>query len=962
MHTTTRPDASIPDRIETLLRNNPHYWGSRIAHELELAHILTARVPDAAAYSELIDKALTRLEQDAEEAGTVTKQAVTAAEATLSPLSPHMKRYRIVCASHAHIDMNWLWGFAETVSVTLDTFRTILRLMDEYPDFTFSQSQASVYEIVENHDPSLLAEIKRRVAEGRWEVTASHWVEPDKNMPNGESLTRHLLYTRRYLSQLLDIAPERLNLDFVPDTFGHNLNVPEILSDGGIQYLYHCRGHIAGEVYYYQSPSGRRVLCYCEQDWYNSTIRPDFLKTGLSFALHKNIHTALKVYGVGDHGGGPTRRDVERLLDMRGWPLAPEVCFGTFGEFFAAMEAEYPNAPVVTQERNFLFDGCYTTQSRIKAANRVGELRLNQAEALGVMAALAAGTPYDNVAYENAWRKLLFNHFHDILPGSGVISTRECALGYFNDILAFANSRVSQAADAITRRIDTARLLPAEEPGEDIAEGAGAGFNITDFTLPATERGRGKTRLFHVFNPTGYARTEAALITLWDWPYDINRLSVTDPDGNALPAQAINDRRVSAPQDRIGYWGHDYIKVWTEVTCPAYGYATVAVTERPRTEPFIRVAQDLRLDTPIAPVMENDMARVVFNPADLSVVSFTDKQTHTELIDQTQQGAGLRFVMEDAVRGMTAWTVGRTMTDTPAFERVTLRGISNGPVCTRLQFTGYLRASKVDGIITLRRDRLEYLLTVDWFEKGTEDGIPQLNFTVPLAYSSTEMVCDIAYGVVTRTAADRDVPALSFTYAPNTQDKTRPSLMLATKTKYGFRLQNNRLSVDLIRSAIDPDPYPEIGVQQIEFALQPVRDAAPSALLKQAQGYTHPMLVMPPYGKPNPQADLPLTGGFVTAEGGCAVSSVKLAEPVCNDGLPDGDGNNAATHAVIVRLYETDGRNADISLSFARPVKHACLVDANEIERDEPVTLTDGQVRFTLGAYAVCAVKAVLLP
>ncbi len=111
----------------------------------------------------------------------------------------------------------------------------MLDLMNEYPGFTFSQSQASVYRIVEEHDPELLKEIRRRVKEGRWEVTASTWVETDKNMPCGESLARHVLYTKRYLARLFDLEGERLAIDFEPDTFGHSRNVPEILARGGVR-------------------------------------------------------------------------------------------------------------------------------------------------------------------------------------------------------------------------------------------------------------------------------------------------------------------------------------------------------------------------------------------------------------------------------------------------------------------------------------------------------------------------------------------------------------------------------------------------------------------------------------------------------------------------------------------------------------------------------------------------------
>ena len=134
--------------------------------------------------------------------GVLTNTACKEAEAVLMPLKDASKGYEVIFASHAHIDMNWMWGWQETVAITLSTFRIILNLMNEYPGFTFSQSQASVYKIVEEFDPEMMAQIQERIREGRWEVTANAWVENDKNMPDTESLIRHIGLTRKYLHEV----------------------------------------------------------------------------------------------------------------------------------------------------------------------------------------------------------------------------------------------------------------------------------------------------------------------------------------------------------------------------------------------------------------------------------------------------------------------------------------------------------------------------------------------------------------------------------------------------------------------------------------------------------------------------------------------------------------------------------------------------------------------------------------
>ena len=235
----------------------PGRANARILAELEFAlHLSEA---ENGKYDAALEEALDYLLEKQQTEGVLTDQACEEAEEILEPIAEEAKSYELILAAHAHIDMNWMWSFNETVSIVLATFRSILNIMDQYPEFCFSQSQASVYKIVEEYDPELMERIKARIAEGRWEVTASAWVETDKNMPSGESLLRHIQYTREYLSKVWGVKD--FDLDFSPDTFGHSANVPEIDQFGGVKYFYHCRGNARRDVLYrYQAPSGKEVL------------------------------------------------------------------------------------------------------------------------------------------------------------------------------------------------------------------------------------------------------------------------------------------------------------------------------------------------------------------------------------------------------------------------------------------------------------------------------------------------------------------------------------------------------------------------------------------------------------------------------------------------------------------------------------------------------------------------------
>jgi alpha-mannosidase len=322
------------------------YWAERIGAQLRYAKELCAA--GAAEDNGVIKNVEEFLARERAENGALTKAAAQEAEGMLiEQFGTAAKQFTIICAGHAHIDMNWMWRYDETVSITLETFRTVLNLMNEYPEFRFSQSQASVYEIVAKYDPEMLEEIKERVHEGRWEVTAATWVEADKNMPSGESAARHLLYTRGYLAKLLDIPGDGLDLDYEPDTFGHSLTVPEILAKGGVKYYYHCRGYEGHNLYRWQAPSGSSILVYREPHWYLGGVNPDWAYYVPEFCMRHGLNTMLRVYGVGDHGGGPTRRDLERIIEMSSWPVFPNLRFGTYGEFFALAETIQDRLPVV---------------------------------------------------------------------------------------------------------------------------------------------------------------------------------------------------------------------------------------------------------------------------------------------------------------------------------------------------------------------------------------------------------------------------------------------------------------------------------------------------------------------------------------------------------------------------------------------------------------------------------------
>ena len=916
--------------LEHIRALNHSYWAARIAAELTFAANLSA--VRAHKYDALLDETAAALLARARADGAITRGAAEEAEAALAPLSADAKSYKIRCISHAHIDMNWMWGFQETVGVTIDTFRTVLELMREYPSLTFAQSQASTYHIIEQYAPEMLPEIRQRVAEGRWEVTASAWVEADKNMTGSESLARHILYSKKYLSELLSLDPASIRIDFEPDTFGHNVTMPEILADGGVKYLYHCRGYSGHYLYTWRARSGKSVLVYREPKWYNAEIAPDMLCDVPLFCDRYGVDVMLKVYGVGDHGGGPTRRDVERILDMMQWPILPTITFGTYDAFFSELEAFQAKLPVVEEELNYVFTGCYTSQSRIKMANRLSEARAYEADGLLAASALLGG--YDHkTQMEQAWRRILFNHFHDILPGSGVADTRDYALGQFQEAMAAIGASANLAMRQIASQIDTSGIEVAEDKNA-VAEGAGGGFEIgtnSQYLFHAAERGLGRRRIFHLFNTTGQDYDGVVTLTAWDWPYNTGRAVFALPDGTRLARKTL--------AAGSGFWGHRFTKFAVSAHVPAFGYATVTLDEAEPSEPAFASTADPRNEYFASEqiVLENEKLRAVFDRQTMLLLSLTHKASGREMIDDPS--AMFRLITENTRRGMTAWREGEPVRVECLNEagRVRVTEESLGGAYQWIRYEIPFGASRLEVAVSLGEGDsvLTFDTKADFREIGGGGSVPQLSFLAPIAYEPTAYRYDVPFGTIDRPDTAHDVPALSFAAAVAADG---PSAFLVTDTKYGYRGHEQALGVNLIRATYDPDPIPDFGDHHIRLGLGVADDAAPATLFAISDRFNYPVSAI---SVRRSAGRLPLTGSLFSLEGGARVYAVKVPE---------------AGAGLVLRLADVGGEGASYTLRFPKAVAAAELLDVNENVL-AAAAVDGGAVRGAIDPYAVVTLR-----
>ena len=499
-----------------------------------------------------------------------------------------------------------------------------------------------------------------------------------------------------------------MKVDFSPDTFGHSRFVPEIDHFGSVPYYYHCRGLQDDlTLYRFRAPSGSEVLVYKEPYWYNSGICPDNGTGIFEMERRYGLKTGLIVYGVGNHGGGPTRRDLERFMEMKDWPIFPSMRFGTLHEFFGLAETVRERLPVIDHELNAIFSGCYTTQSRIKLANRRAEAALLDSERMSALAHCTLGTVFPAANYEKAWQGVLFSHFHDILTGSCVQEAREHAMGRLADSIAHAQSAQARAYEALSQNVDTS-MFPCDD-GIDrfqLSEGAGVGYGIANYAgVPNPERGAGKTRVYTVFNAAPFDRDEMVEMTMWDYIGDLDRLEVIDHNGENVPFELLD-------RNSIRFWDHYYVRVLVRITVPAMGYAVCAVREKPITiyEPHLLKAD--RVELPKGPVvLENDLLKATFDTGSGMLLSLTNQQSGEELLSAP---AGLHLV-RTANDGGTAWHIGRYLEVQPVTGTSSAK-VSRGPVRQSLTLEQQVMHSAVTMTISLDQgaDALNYALNVDW--------------------------------------------------------------------------------------------------------------------------------------------------------------------------------------------------------------------------------------------------------
>ena len=350
---------------------------------------------------------------------------------------------RIALTGHAHLDLAWLWPVSETLRKGRRTFASVLSLMERYDDFVFNQSSAQLYEWIEAEAPEIFERVRKRVEEGRWEPVGGSWVESDCQIPSGESMVRQMLYGQRYFEEKFG---HRSRVAWLPDAFGFSPALPQLFKGAGMEGFFTYKlnwsetNEFPYDLYEWEGIDGSTVVAHDfdnpGQD-YNGNITPrDIFGTWRNFEGKRHHPESLFSFGWGDGGGGPSEQMLENYSRLKSFPAMPRLRMAHVDGFFESLPRK--GLPRWTGELYLeLHRGTLTTQARVKKLNREAEHRLFEAEALSTLASLHGGG-YRREELEAAWKTLLLNQFHDILPGTSIGEVYEVTHKELADVVTTA--------------------------------------------------------------------------------------------------------------------------------------------------------------------------------------------------------------------------------------------------------------------------------------------------------------------------------------------------------------------------------------------------------------------------------------------------------------------------------------------------------------------------------------------
>lgn len=769
---------------------------------------------------------------------------------------PYEPVQNIIACGHGHLDLAWLWRSRQSVKKGVRTFLNALNLMERYPDFYFSQTQAQLYEWIENAYPDVFSRMREYIKNGQWELLGGMWVEPDCNITGGESLIRQFLLYERYMTEHFETIPSPVV--WLPDTFGFCGQLPQIMKSAGIRYFATAKltwnqyNKMPSEYFWWQGIDGSRILSYLvtasKPKWWGATysaeLTPEEMTETIRGQTAKAVHKELLIaYGMGDGGGGPTEKMVlgTELMEKYALPCLPKVRKGKFIDFFQRLEKEKgEELPVWDGELYFeLHRGTYTSQAETKRLNRLCETKLHEAEFLAAWAAEETEQPYPYQELNHAWKLVCLNQFHDILPGSSIGAVYQDAAIQYKEVLQI---------------------------GETVCEKSM--LSLESLVKPAD---------YMVLNTTPFQQSA------------YTELPVVLQEGQCILASGKALMHCSLPGKTM---------VYVEEV-PAYGFQTVSVSDNaslPVTEEeesviYAGARQDYPYQSLCAAetcyVLENALMRVELDyNADL--VKWTDLEKDRQLVTPGKRAAEWQL-FEDRPNDWDAWDIDEFYKEKGCFKAVLILA---RPFRTGSEIAGFVIEKRIGNSFisqTIHMDRhskdLKFKIRIHFQEKRE---LLRIAFLVEIHHEEARF--GTQFGSVLRS-----------THYNNTWDQAKfetcmhrwcdyaegdYGISMLCDHKYGVDIHEQTISLTVLKSAVFPDPEADRGSHAFQFTLVPHTGCAYEESIQKAYLLQQPFLV---HKLMRPDGELDRAGMISCGNCGLIIETLKRAE--------DGSGT-------VLRAYE----------------------------------------------------------
>ncbi|SHF19135.1 alpha-mannosidase [Marinitoga hydrogenitolerans DSM 16785] len=833
------------------------------------------------------------------------KEANSYLKTILTEYKPEKENKPIVnVVGHSHIDVAWLWRLKHTREKCSRTFSTVLHLMDQYPEYHFLQSTPQLYEFIKEDYPEIYAEIKKKVKEGKWEVTGGMWLEADCNVPSGESLVRQFLFGTRFMKKEFGINCKIL---WLPDVFGYSWALPQIIKKSGLKYFvttkiswsqfnrpeydtFNWRGLDGTEVltHFITTPDAFGEPFYT----YNGMMTPESVQGIWDNYRQKNINDELLLaYGWGDGGGGPTKEMLEMGKKMQELPGIPEVRFNKAEPFFERLEErikDNPNLPVWDGELYLEYHrGTYTSQAQVKKNNRFSEILYHNVELFSFMASRFINEfDYPQEKINENWKIILRNQFHDILPGSSIHEVYEDSDKEFVKVMNSGEKMLNKALEILASNIDLS--------GEKLV----------------------------VFNPLSWDRS--GIVSL-PWKEELSKKSFVTENGEKLFTKIV---------------GNENKKLIIYVPeIPALGYKAFKIVENNNVDDNNWSSKEqviVKKDR-----IENKYYRIKLNKNG-QITSIYDKEVQREILP-VGSVANVFQVFEDRPMRFDAWDIDIYHLEKEYIvnDLIEMEIEESGPDRGVIKFKWNFLDSTIEQRMIVYSDkrRIDFKTDVDWHQHQI-----LLKVAFPVDIRTTKATYEIQFGNVERpTHWNTSWDYARFeTVAQKWADLSERNygVSLLNNCKYGYSIKDNIMRLTLIKSGIEPDPQADQGHHSFTYSLYPhFGDWFDGGTTKESYELNYPLLAVMIESK---GGNLPIEKSLINIKANSVIlDTVKKAE----------DDNS-----LILRFYEYGNQRDTVKIKLFDNIKE--ITECNLMEEEiGKIEFNENEFEFIIKPYEIKTFK-----